>query len=100
MNRTVKLFGVCVLLSLLAVWAAAQVATADLHVTVKDGNGAVVSNAKITARNAAQYLERTQNKGVQGEYSVRALPPGHYEITVEAPGFAKTVVKDVAITVG
>ena len=28
------------------------------------------------------------------------LPPGHYTLTVEAPGFSKLVAKDVGVTVG
>jgi hypothetical protein len=78
----------------------AQVATADLHVAVKDANGAVVKNATVTVRNAAQGLERTQTANVDGEYQFRALPPGHYGVTVTAAGFAKGVAGDVAITVG
>ena len=100
MIRNRKLFGVFVLLALFTASAVAQVATADLHVGVKDANGAVVKNATVTVRNTAQGLERTQTANVDGEYSFRALPPGHYEVTIAAPSFAKAVAKDVVITVG
>jgi hypothetical protein len=88
------------LLALFTASAVAQVATADLHVGVKDANGAVVKNATVTVRNTAQGLERTQTANVDGEYPFRALPPGHYEVTVTAPNFGKAVAPDVVITVG
>jgi hypothetical protein len=100
MTRNRKLFGVFVLLALFTASAVAQVATADLHVGVKDANGAVVKNATVTVRNTAQGLERTQTVNVDGEYQFRSLPPGHYEVTITAPNFAKAVAKDVVITVG
>ena len=100
MKKNRELFGVLVLLALFAMPAIAQVATADLHVGVKDANGAVVKNATVTVRNTAQGLERTQTANVDGEYSFRALPPGRYEVTITAPGFGKAVANDVAITVG
>ncbi|MGE5111916.1 MAG: carboxypeptidase regulatory-like domain-containing protein [Acidobacteriaceae bacterium] len=100
MKKNRELFGVLVLLALFAVPAIAQVATADLHVGVKDANGAVVKNATVMVRNTAQGLERTQTANVDGEYSFRALPPGRYEVTITAPGFGKAVANDVAITVG
>jgi hypothetical protein len=100
MTRNRKLFGVFVLLALFTASAVAQVATADLHVGVRDANGAVVKNGSVTVRNTAQGLERTQTVNVDGEYQFRALPPGHYEVTVTAPGFAKALAKDVVITVG
>ncbi len=100
MNSNWKLLGVFVLLALFTASAVAQVATADLHIAVKDANGAVVKNATVTVRNPAQGLERTQTANVDGEYGFRALPPGRYEVTITAPGFAKVVANDVVITVG
>jgi len=100
MTRNRNLFGVFVLLALFMASAVAQVATADLHVGVKDANGAVVKNATVTVRNTAQGLERTQTINVDGEYQFRSLPPGHYEVVITAPSFAKAVAKDVVITVG
>ncbi len=100
MIRTVKLLGVLTFLCLLTASAVAQVASAELHVAVRDGNGAVVRNASIVARNQTTNVERTQTTNTDGEYAFRALPPGHYEVTVTSPGFAKAIAKDVTLTVG
>lgn len=100
MNRNRKLFGVFLLLALFTASAVAQVATADLHVAVKDSKSAIVKNATVTVKNLAQGTERSQTSNVDGEYSFRALPPGVYEVTITAEGFAKTVAKDVKVTVG
>ncbi|HEU5401410.1 MAG TPA: TonB-dependent receptor [Terriglobales bacterium] len=100
MKTTRELFGALVLLVLFALSAVAQVATADLQVGVKDVKGAVVKNATVVVRNTATGLERTQTANVDGEYQFRALPPGHYEVTITASGFAKGKANDVVITVG
>jgi hypothetical protein len=81
--------------------AAAQgVATGDLHVTVRDPKGSVVTNATITTRDQAKAYERSTTLNVGGEYRFVALPPGTYTVTVEAAGFAKAEAQDVRITVG
>lgn len=100
MKTSRELFGVLFLLALFAVSSVAQVATADLQVGVKDAKGAVVKNATVVVRNAATGLERTQTANVDGDYQFRALPPGHYEVTITAEGFAKGKANDVVITVG
>src|SRR6478609_6405390 len=71
-------------------------ATADLHGTVKDPNGAVVQNATITVRDEARNFERTVQSDASGSFTFLSLPPGHYRLTVDAQGFAK----DVGLTVG
>jgi Carboxypeptidase regulatory-like domain len=76
------------------------VATGDLHVTVKDPKGSLVTNATVTVGNLAKGLARTATSDSQGGYSVRLLPPGNYSVIVEAAGFAKAEAKDVDITVG
>jgi len=75
-------------------------ATGDLHVTVKDPKGSVVTDATVTARDPAKGLERSGKGNGQGEYSILLLPPATYQVTVEAAGFAKATVENVAITVG
>jgi hypothetical protein len=80
--------------------AAQSAATAQLHITVRDPKGAVVKNATVTLRNEARNIERSSTNNNEGEYPFLAIPPGHYTITVQAPGFAKTVAKDITVTIG
>jgi hypothetical protein len=75
-------------------------ATGDLHVSVKDPKGNVITNATVTVRDVAKGLERAGSSDGQGGYSVRQLAPGTYSVTVEASGFGKTETTEVAITVG
>jgi len=85
----------------LTIFGLAQGATTgDLHIAVKDANGSLVSNATVTARDPAKGLERSASGNGQGEYRIALLPPAIYQVTVEAPGFAKTTVENVVITVG
>jgi Carboxypeptidase regulatory-like domain/TonB dependent receptor len=102
MIRTLKAVCVPFLALLLSAICFGQggVATGDLHVTVKDPKGSVVTNATVTAQDIAKGLERTANSDGQGGYSVRLLPPGSYSVTVVVPGFTKVENTGVAITVG
>src|SRR5436190_7087756 len=76
------------------------VATGDLHITVKDPGGNLVTNATVTVRDEAKAVERPAAGSGQGEYSVLALPPGSYGVSVAAPGFANATAQGVIITVG
>src|SRR5713101_4392421 len=101
MKATLRLFCFAVLFALVCQLAFAQgVASGDLHVTVKDPKGSMVSSATVTVRDVAKGLERTGTADGQGGYSVRLLPPGVYSVTVEAAGFAKAEANGVNITVG
>ena len=61
MLRTIRVALVSLFVLLLSVIANAQggVATGDLHVTVKDPKGNVVTNATVTVQDVAKGLERT-----------------------------------------
>jgi hypothetical protein len=100
--RNVKTFSISLFVLLLSSIAFGQggAATGDLHVTVKDPKGSLVTNATVTVGDVAKGLERTATGDGQGGYSARLLPPGTYTVTVEAPGFGKAEAKDVSITVG
>ena len=67
---------------------------------MKDPKGSLVTNATVTAQDQAKGLERSVTGNGQGDYRIVLLPPGTYQLTVEAPGFAKTTVENVSITVG
>lgn len=79
---------------------AQQLATATLQGVVADPNGAVVSGATVRAVNVATGAARETRTNDEGAYSLPNLPPGDYEVTVEAAGFAKAQVKAVALRVG
>ena len=96
-----KLVSFVSLIFMLAALGFAQGAsTGDLHITVRDPRGGVVTNAGVTARDETKGLERTTSENADGQYHILLLPPGQYTVTVQAPGFATAEVKNVAITVG
>ncbi len=78
----------------------AQANAADLQGYVRDASTAVVTNATVTASNPATNVSRSANTTSDGYYQIVGLPPGSYEITVEAPNFKKAVLPDVTLTVG
>ena len=101
MKPPLRLFFFAVLFLLVRQSAFAQGAsTGDLHVSVRDAKGSVVTNAAVTVSDVAKGLERAGSSDGQGGYSVRQLAPGTYSVTVDAPGFAKAEASGVAITVG
>ncbi len=94
---------VCLMLVLLLGSGAAfaqGVATADLRGTITDPQGAVVSGATVTIRDKTRNFERSTTTNATGDYLLLAVPPGEYEVTVEAQGFARMVTSGVTLTVG
>jgi hypothetical protein len=101
MKLTLKLLCVSFLIVWLTTLAAAQgAATGDVHVSVKDPTGKAVTNATVVATDQAKGAARTAPGDSNGEYRLIALPPGQYTVTVSAPGFAKSEVKNLGVTVG
>ena len=78
----------------------AQSNAADLQGTVKDSTGAVVTNATVTARNPATNFSRNATTNEEGFYRIVSLPPGDYEVTVEAANFKKAILPNVTLTIG
>jgi hypothetical protein len=90
-----------VILATLAGWAAlAQDITGSISGTVKDSSGALVTNATVTLTNTdTGVVVRTVNTDSSGGYSAPLLPIGRYSVTVEAPGFKKSVQKNIELNV-
>jgi outer membrane receptor protein involved in Fe transport len=65
----------------------AQNATGAINGTVKDQNSAIIANATVTATNKATGASRNVNAGTDGLFAFENLPPGEYEVKVEAQGF-------------
>jgi hypothetical protein len=99
MRSRLSLLGSLLSVLLLATAAFSQT-SASMVGSVKDPSGAVISGAQITVTNTERGITRTTTSNADGEWSVPALPPGKYDLSVTAAGFkgysAKGVVLDVA----
>ncbi|HJT53050.1 MAG TPA: TonB-dependent receptor [Candidatus Angelobacter sp.] len=101
MKRLALVCIVVLLSSFVAISAAAQsAASATIIGTVVDPQGAVVPGAKVTATNAATGVGRTVDTTSSGNYTIPNLPPGTYNVRVEAKGFAAGETKGIALNVG
>jgi outer membrane receptor protein involved in Fe transport len=81
-----------------AVWA--QLPTSTLDGTVRDPQGALVAGAKVSLSSVATDETRDITTGPEGHYGFTNLTPGEYNVSVSAPGFAKSEHKAVRLEVG
>ena len=77
-----------------------QATTADLSGRVLDQLGAAVPNASVTARNVGTGMSRSVTASEDGSYLITQLPPGVYEVSVQAAGFSKAIVSAADLNVG
>ncbi len=68
--------------------ALAQNPHGSLGGTIRDSSGALVPSARISVRNPGLALVQDAQSDSQGEFRIVDLPPGTYELTVSANGFA------------
>ena len=64
---------------------------------VHDPNGAAVPSAAVTVRHAGTGLTRTAAADADGRWTIPALPVGVYEVLIEAQGFKRTQLQNVAV---
>jgi hypothetical protein len=77
--------------------AHAQAVSGDIVGTVTDASKAVVVKATVVAKNVGTGITYTATTGGSGDYRISNLPPGTYDITASATGFAKTTLKNFAV---
>jgi hypothetical protein len=76
-----------------------QGASASITGSLKDSSATVVPDSSIVAQSAEsgrQYSTVTNSAGI---YTLTAIPPGHYTITVERPGFKRLVTSPFELEV-
>jgi len=78
----------------------AQLPTATILGSVKDPSGALVAGASVTVQNVDTGTSRSISTDESGAYRLVALPVGHYDLKVEAPGFKPTTRKGFVLDVG
>src|SRR5688500_3097577 len=71
--------------------------TGSLTGVVQDPNGAAVPAASVTVKNVGTGLTRTAAAGADGRWTIPALPVGGYEVLIEAQGFKRTQLQNVAV---
>jgi hypothetical protein len=99
----VRLVGLtlCILgASAFPVTAQTRATTADLGGVVTDQGQLVLVGASVTATNDATNLRRTATTDGDGRFLVPALPPGTYNIVIEASGFVPQTRRDVELALG
>jgi len=75
----------------------AQFTDGDIAGTVTDPSGAALVGATVTITNLQTgHLDQGQTDKI-GYYRVHHLPPGTYQVRIEAAGFKVMVLKDVAV---
>jgi hypothetical protein len=67
--------------------------------SVKDSSDAVVSNAVVTVTNQDTGFTTKITTGSSGDYRADNLPPGNYQVRVEASGFRDAVSNGNVVTV-
>ena len=73
---------------------------AQLNGTIQDTTGRIIVGASVIARNLATNQTYPTTTNTSGYYVVPNLPPGQYELSVQASGFAKSVQTRLTLTVG
>ena len=83
----------------LSVCAFAQEFRATISGRITDSAGAVVSNARVAIRNPDTGELSSTLTSEEGTYQVSFLIPGNYVVTVEKPGFKRTVREGVHLEI-
>jgi Carboxypeptidase regulatory-like domain/TonB-dependent Receptor Plug Domain len=73
--------------------------TGVLKGQVTDPSGRTVANTDVRATNQATHEERAVRTGSDGSYVIPLLPPGNYQLDVDATGFARSTLTGVTIVV-
>lgn len=100
--RFTLLFAIAFLISLAGVRSASAqaIAVAQLNGTVTDPSGATVANATVTLTDTGTNAVSSATSNASGFYAIANLPPGTYDLSVTASGFANYRQTGIILTVG
>jgi hypothetical protein len=93
----VPVLALVVALSCLAPSAPAQAISGDLVGNVLDASGSAVPNVTVTAANTATNVKFTGTTNINGDYCIGNLPPGVYDVSAAATGFAAAMLAGISV---
>jgi hypothetical protein len=100
-RELVRAIGLGLVLFLFAAAAWCQLpSNGEVTGTVVDPSGAVVAGASVTLTAKATAVSRDEKTGSSGDFAFHAVNPGTYDLTINASGFDKAIVRDVTVLVG
>ncbi len=76
------------------------IVTGSISGTVQDQQGALVGGAKITATQLATNRQYAATTKEAGSFTLNVLPPGQYDVKIEAPTFRASESHGVTVAVG
>ena len=94
-----KLFRIVIAGLLSAAFAMAQEVSAGITGRVTDPSGGSIVNAKVNAKDLDRGTDWPTVTNQDGIYAFPRVPPGRYELKVEAQGFKTYINPDVALEV-
>ena len=77
----------------------AQEVSAGITGHVTDPSGSSIVGAKVTAKDLDRDTEWPTTTNADGIYAFPRIPPGRYELKVEAPGFKTYINPEVTLEV-
>jgi hypothetical protein len=101
----VRLLSTWVLTSVLAAFVvsagavSAQTGTASVSGRVTDAQGSIIPGATVTVNSTATGTVRSTVSNESGLYSLSALPPGLYDLSVELTGFRTAKIEKLELRV-
>jgi outer membrane receptor protein involved in Fe transport len=99
MKNFVRLVNAIILFSLLTLSTYAQTIDTAILGTVADASGAVVPGATVTVLSSATGVAKAAATNAQGEFEVRYLTPGTYDVSVQASGFSSQTQKGIVVQI-
>jgi len=90
----------CLLLTTLSALAQGVGTSGGITGTVTDSAGGVMLKASVSVVDSQTGLKRTTTTDSTGQFRMAGLFPATYDVSVEMPGFATEIRKNVVVAVG
>ncbi|MBN8721656.1 MAG: TonB-dependent receptor [Acidobacteria bacterium] len=100
MRRSIFIMFLCLFLtlSIKSIYAQGGATTVNISGSVTDEQGATIIAATIRAKNLTTNITREITSDQDGAFNLVQLPPGTYEISIEAEGFSQQITtRDLAL---